>query len=145
MQRAGSSEGEAPGSSSAEQVVPSPPTNPGQGPEESSPEVVQAQLGRDLPFLGPVAFGERAGWGEGFASSKSHLFPAEELGTGEKGWGRVPPEREQVGNCLQEKNAQGTQKPALWSPDPLTLARPTGWKSWPVLNDYTFCALSRGV
>ena len=104
--------------------------------------MVQAQLGRDLPFLGPVAFRERAGWGEGFSSSKSHLFPAEELGAGEKGGGGCggagvgsPPEREQVADCLQEKNAQGTRKPVFWSPDPLTLGRPTGRKSWALLSD----------
>lgn len=82
-------EGEAPGSS-AEQVVLSTHQPRAGGPEESSPEVVQAQLEGICPFPGPVAFGERAGW-ERDCYSKSHLFPGRGIGDGREGLGEGSP------------------------------------------------------
>ena len=108
MQLGGSSEGEAPGRA-GRPLSTRPPyvPNPGQSRAESAPEVVQAQLGRDRPFLGPVAFREPACWGEEFSCLKSHLFPrrnwrrARSAGVGSPGkraGGRLPSGRECPGD-----------------------------------------------
>lgn len=143
MQLGGSSEGEAPGSTSGERVVPSPPAPP------TPPTQGRAQ--RRAPRRWSRHSSEGIGPSSGLWLSASRhageMNSRVQIATCSlrRNWRRArsagggggggPPEREQVGDCLQKENAQGTRKPALCSPDPLTPGRPTGRKSRPLLND----------
>ena len=141
MQLGGSSEGEAPGSTSAERVVPSPPTNQGRAQRRAPLRWSRHSSEGICPSSGLWLSASRQAGERDSRVQRATCSPwrnwgrARRAGVGAAGRGGSPLEREQVADCLQEKNAQGTRKPVLWIPDPLTLGRPTGRKSWALLSD----------